>query len=141
MRVLAVEALLGVGAADGNLWAPLYALNLPLAVLAQETSPVGDVPPLAGYGLLGALLAFVLWLFIDERKQHKELREKVLSDFLPALLANNEQMREAAAATVMVHQIAARPNLDPVQFSKWATNQERTAILLERVERKLDSRE
>lgn len=117
---------------------------MPLLVLwqyAAETSPVGDVPPLAGYGILGVLLSFVLWLFIDERKQHKELREKVLSDFLPALLANTEQMRETAATTVMVHQIAARPNLDPVQFSKWATNQERTALLLERVERKLDSRE
>lgn len=111
---------------------------LSLVWLAQETSPIGDVPPLAGYGLLGTLLAFVLWLFMDERKQHKELRAKVLSDVIPALLANNEQMRESSSAVVQVHQIAARPNLDPVAFAEWSKNQARTALLLERVERKLD---
>jgi hypothetical protein len=75
-------------------------------------------------------VAFVLWLFVDERKERRALQQKVLADILPALLANNEELRESTAATretasamermmVMAHQLSSRPNLDPVMFAEW----------------------
>lgn len=99
-----------------------------LADAAQTVAP--DLNPLAGYGILGVLLSFVLWLFLDERKQHARLREKVLSDFLPALIANTEQMKETSHALV---DFAARPNVDPVSFAGW----QRT---LDELRRRLDDR-
>lgn len=103
----------------------LYTLGLSTVTrLLSDAAPSGDwTAPLAQYGLAGLLLGFILWLYMDERKEHKALRDKVLSDFLPALLGNNEQMRDSASAmermTVMTHQMAARPNLDPVAFAEW----------------------
>lgn len=87
--------------------------------------------PFAQYGLAGLLVAFVLWLFVDERKERRALQAKVLADILPALLANNEELRESTQSTrdaalamermtTMAHQLASRPNIDPVLFSEWS---------------------
>lgn len=91
----------------------------PAFIWAQTPTGSPDLAPLAQWGVAGVLLAFILWLYMDERKEHRALREKVLTDVLPALIANNEQMKETAAATIMIHQLAGRPNVDPVAFSEW----------------------
>lgn len=86
----------------------------PVAAWLAQTAPgPTDLSPFAYWGIAGALLGLLMWLFLDERKEHKALREKVLTDVLPALIENNEQMKESAAATVMMHQMLARPSVDP----------------------------
>ena len=108
----------------------LLLLVPPAAAIVGQTAPT-DPSPFVQWGLAGALVAFLLWLLIDERKDHRRLRDKVLSDFLPALLANSEQMKESAAATVMVHQLLSRPGLDPSLYADWLHT-------LRRIERRLD---
>lgn len=108
------------------------------ALIAADTTP--DPSAFAQYGIAGALMLFILWLYIDERKEHKALREKVINDVIPAMLANNQQLQESAAAVVMIHQIASRPNLDPVAFARWSATLERTAEVLPEVIRVLNQR-
>lgn len=102
--------------------------------------------PFAQYGLAGLLVAFVLWLFVDERKERRALQQKVLADILPALLANNEELRESTTATreaalamermtVMAHQLSSRPNVDPVAFAEWIRTMKE---LRRRLDRELD---
>lgn len=99
--------------------------------LLGQSEPGGELPPTIGYGILGALISFVTWLLLDERKEHKALREKVIADVVPALIANNEALRDSAGAVVQIHQIASRPNIDPITFAQMSQT-------LARVERKLD---
>lgn len=100
--------------------------------LAQQ-SPAPDVSPLAYWGVAGILLTFILWLYLDERKEHKALRQKVLDDILPALIANNEQLRDSSSAVIQVHQIAGRPNLDPILFNEWVRTMRDVKEVLEEV--------
>lgn len=125
------------------MWFRLLGSAATSAAVIAET--VTDPSSFTQYGIAGALMAFVLYLYLDERKEHKALRQKVLDDVLPALmanngalLANNDQLRDAASAVVLIHQIAARPNLDPVKFAEWVRTMERTEQALGRVERKLN---
>lgn len=106
---------------------------LSLWVFLQAGGPSGgfDATPFAQWGVAAGLLGFTLWMYLDERKEHRMLRQKVLDDVLPALIANNEQMKESAAATIMVHQLLSRPNVDPVAFSEWVRTMHRLEQLLD----------
>lgn len=70
--------------------------SLVALIVAGASSDTNWSAPLAQYGLAGVLLAFILWLYLDERKEHKALRLKVLGDVIPALVANNEQLRASS---------------------------------------------
>lgn len=102
--------------------------------LAQQSPGEPSITPLAYWGVAGVLLTFILWLYLDERKEHKALREKVLADIVPALIANNEQLRDSSAAVVQVHAIAGRPNVDPVTFGEWARTLRDVKALLEQIQ-------
>ena len=103
--------------------------------LQQAPSGGGDFSPYAQWGSAGVLIAFLLWMLVDERKEHRRLRDKVLSDVLPALIANNEQLKDSAAATVMVHQLLSRPNVDPIAFAEWVRTMHRLEQRLDDTER------
>lgn len=62
---------------------------------------------------------------MDERREHKALRKKVVDDVLPAILANNEQLR--ASAELVRNSVS----LDPKVVADWTHT-------LRRLERKLD---
>lgn len=95
-----------------------------------------EINPLAGYGILGVVIAFILWLHIDERKEKRALLNKLIDDVLPAITASTEQMAENASAmrdaTATIDKLAARPSIDPHDLGRW----QRT---MDRVEQRLDS--
>ena len=96
-------------------------------VIAGASSDTNWSAPLAQYGLAGVLLAFILWLYLDERKEHKALRQKVLGDVIPALVANNEQMRASAeVATRMLGLV------DQQTLANWTQTMRRVEERLDR---------
>lgn len=101
----------------------LLAIPPAVAVIGQQATPGPDLSPLAYWGIAGVLLAFILWLYLDERREHKALRDKFISDVLPALLGASEAVRDSSGAmermTVVAHQLSGR-GIDPVVMAEWS---------------------
>jgi len=116
----------------------MKALAVVLAIVLLQAAPAApDLSPLAYWGVAGLLLSTLLWLLIwllfAERKEHKALQQKVVDDFLPAILAATQQQRDTSEA---LRQLASRPNVEPTALADWARTMNRVEDRLNDFERR-----